>query len=371
MRMEKMKRAEETVINDNYDSFDNFEKFFDLSPDLLCIAGYDGYLKRVNPAVSKLLGYSNEELLFKPINEFVYHDDRNSTSIARNELRNKISLFNFENRYVTKSGAIVWLIWTSLPIENDKLIYAIAKNITYKKELEEERNIHLAQLTKINHEFKQLTYSTAHDIKSPVNNMLSVFELLDLSTIKDSETLEFISILKSSTEGLKQTLNEYVAILNEKNEINSHLEELSLNTISNEVLLSINSIINNSSAIINVDFSQFDSIIFNKGYLKSIFLNLLTNAIKYSKSDYVPIISIYSKFVDGNKQLIISDNGIGFDMHKVKDKIFGLHQKFNSNIDSSGIGLYLVYNHITSLGGQIVLESKKNEGAKFIISFKN
>jgi light-regulated signal transduction histidine kinase (bacteriophytochrome) len=110
---------------------------------------------------------------------------------------------------------IVWLLWTSLPIDSDKVVYAIAKNITYKKELEEERNIHLAELTKINHEFKQLTYSTAHDIKSPVNNMLAVFELLDLSKITDSETLEFISLLKSST-GLRQTLNEYIAVLNKK-----------------------------------------------------------------------------------------------------------------------------------------------------------
>lgn len=366
-----MKIIKKIVINDKYDSLDNFEKFFDFSPDLLCIAGYDGYLKRVNPAVSKLLGYSNEELLSKPIDEFVYKSDRNKTSIARDELRKKVSLFDFENRYVTKSGEIVWLLWTSLPIDSDKMVYAIAKNITYKKKLEKDRNAHLAELTKINHEFKQLTYSTTHDIMSPVNNMLAVFELLDHSTIKDTDTLEFISILQSSTEGLKQTLNEYISVLNEKNEINSHLEKLSLNTALNETLVSINSIINNSSAIINVDFSAYDAITFNKGYLKSIFLNLLTNAIKYSKSDCAPIVSIYSKIVDGNKQLIISDNGIGFDMDNVKDKIFGLHQKFNDNIDSNGIGLYLVYNHITSLGGNITVESTINEGATFIITFKN
>tara|TARA_R110002126_G_scaffold124693_1_gene266887 strand:+ start:633 stop:809 length:177 start_codon:yes stop_codon:yes gene_type:complete len=56
-------------------------------------------------------------------------------------------------------------------------------------------------------------------------------------------------------------------------------------------------------------------------------------------------------------------------MNKVKDKIFGLHQTFNTNLDSSGIGLYLVYNHITSLEGHIALESKIDEGAKFIITF--
>jgi len=367
-----MIRAEEKVADDNLETLTVFEKFFDLSPDLLCIAGFDGYFKRINPAVSKLLGYSNEELMSRPINEFVYLDDQKITDFARNELRNKVSLFNFENRYLTKKGDVVWLLWTSLPIESDKLVYAIAKNITYKKELEEERNLHLAELTKINNDFKQLTYTTAHDLRSPVNNLLAVFELLDVAQISNSETLEYISILKSTTASLKETLNDYVAILNKKNEVNEHIEELNLNESLNEVLLSIKSLIQNSGAIINVDFSRLEKINFNKAYLKSIFLNLITNSIKYAKTDCLPIVSIYSqKNINGNNELVISDNGIGFDMEKVKDKIFGLHQKFHNNIDSNGIGLYLVYNHVTSLGGRIAVKSKINEGAKFIITFKD
>jgi hypothetical protein len=78
-----------------------------------------------------------------------------------------VSLFNFENRYVTKSAAIVWLLWTSLPIDSDKVVYAIAKNITYKKELEEERNIHLAELTK----------STTNSSSSPIQ-LLTISNLL-------------------------------------------------------------------------------------------------------------------------------------------------------------------------------------------------
>lgn len=367
----KMIRAVQNVDTENFNTIYKFEKFFDLSPDLLCIAGFDGYLKRVNPAVSKLLGYTNEELMSRPINEFVYLEDKKNTNSARNDLRKRVSLFNFENRYVTKSGEIVWLLWTSLPIENDQLIYAIAKNITYKKELEEERNQHLAELTKINNDFKELTYTSAHDLRSPVNNLLAVFELLDVSKISDSETLEFISILKLTTEGLKDTLNDYVALLNKKNEINEHLEELDLNESLNEVLLSINSLIQNSEATINIDFTGLEKIIFNKAYLKSIFLNLITNSIKYAKPDSLPIISIYTRNNNGSKELVISDNGIGFDMDKVKDKIFGLHQKFSTNIDSNGIGLYLVYTHITNLGGRIRVESKLNEGAKFTITFKD
>jgi hypothetical protein len=78
-----------------------------------------------------------------------------------------VSLFNFENRYVTKGGAIVWLLWTSLPIDSDKVVYAIAKKITYKKELEEERNVHLAELTK----------STKNSSSSPIQ-LLTISNLL-------------------------------------------------------------------------------------------------------------------------------------------------------------------------------------------------
>lgn len=77
-----------------------YDLFFELSPDLLCIAGYDGYFKKINTAVSNLLGYTMEELYARPINDFVYCADKRSTQQARNELTKLKSLLNFENRYV-------------------------------------------------------------------------------------------------------------------------------------------------------------------------------------------------------------------------------------------------------------------------------
>lgn len=367
-----MTKNRENEIAQNFNVFNNFEKFFDLSQDLFCIAGYDGYFKRINPAVSKLLEYSNEELLAKPINDFVYNIDKEKTSLARNELKNKIPLFSFENRYLTKSGHIVWLLWTSIPVdEEEKLIYAVAKNITHKKELEQERKLHIKKLSEINNEFKQLSYSTAHDLRSPVNNMLAIFDLMEVENIENKETIEFINILKSTTDTLKENLNQYIRVLNAKNQNDYQLEEIDLNNSLNEVLTSINSLIQNSKTTINIDFSKTNKVLFNKAYLKSIFLNLITNAIKYSKTDTLSNISIRSEKQKNTTQLIISDNGIGFDLDKVKDKVFGLHQTFNEHIDSNGIGLYLVHNHITSLGGKISLESEVNKGAQFTITFKD
>ena len=361
----------------NHDSIPNqdnayiFEHFFELSADLLCIAGFDGFFKKINPAVSKLLGYTNEELLSKPINEFIYIDDRDFTSKVRRELAKNKPLLNFENRYVTKSGEIVWLSWTSMPIVSEKLVYAIAKNITHNKKLEEERNLLLTKFTKINKDLKKLSYTSSHDLRAPVNNLLSIFSLLDISKINDPETLEFIKMLKSTSESLKQALNDYVDILTLKDNAIAQIEELDLNESLQVVMHSISSLIQNSKVTIHADFSKLEKINFNKAYLESIFLNLITNSIKYAKPGCSPIISIYSKNNNGIDQLFFSDNGIGFDMNLVKDKVFGLHQKFHNHIDSKGIGLYLVNNHITSLGGKIEVDSKINEGTTFIISFKN
>ena len=349
----------------------NLELFFNLSPDLLCIAGYDGYFKKINPTVSKTLGYTNDELFASPIDSFVHPEDRAITSKKREHIIDDNALLNFENRYVTKSGEIVWLSWTSIPIKSEKVVFAIAKVITHKKKLDDDRDALLTNLTKINNDLKQLTYSTSHDLRLPVSNLLSVFSLLDTSKIQDAETLEFIDMLKTSTENLRDTLNSYVDILSQKNVLNVTTETLDLNKSLETARYSLRSLIQNSKAIINVDFSEFHEVKFNSAYLESIFLNLITNSIKYAMPHQFPVISIYTRHEKGVKQLVFADEGQGFDMDKVKDKVFGFNQKFHDHNDSKGIGLYLVHNHITSLGGRIVVESKVNEGARFIISLKD
>lgn len=118
----------------------DLEYFFELSPDLICIAGYDGYFRKVNPAVWKTLKYTQEELMSRPIASFIHMEDRNETGNTRNDIKKGIPLINFENRYITKDGEIIWLEWTSISIAEQKVIFAIAKNITDKKLVEQEKN---------------------------------------------------------------------------------------------------------------------------------------------------------------------------------------------------------------------------------------
>jgi len=361
-------------LDDQYgfseERFDS-EPFFEVSQDLMCIAGFDGYFKRINPAVSRLLGYTNEELFSRPINDFVYEEDKNLTEEHRSNLRKDIPLLNFENRYQTKKGEIVWLLWTSIPVPESKLVYAIAKNVTHKRKLEEERNKLLVSLSKINEELEHLTHMASHDLRAPVNNLLAIFGLLDVDTIEDQQTKALINVLQSTTEDLKVTLNYYLEAAKQKKSVHVPTENLCLHLSLNGVFHSINSLILDSRAVINVDFSDFDTVTFNKVYLDSIFLNLITNSIKYAKPDSHPDISIATKKINGTRQLIFSDKGLGFDMEKCKHRVFGLHQTFHDHQDSKGVGLYLIYNHINSLGGHIEVESKVNQGVRFVLTFKD
>lgn len=347
------------------------EHFFELTHDLLCIVGDDGYFKRVNPAVPALLGYSLDEILAAPVSTFIHPEDRQLTALYRKELHQGKPLLQFENRYLTKKGDVVWLSWTSVYVTASKLVYAIAKDITHTKRLDETRNSLLTSFTKINSELKQLSYTTAHDLRAPVNNLLAVFQMIDTSKIVDPETLEFIEILRSATESLKSTLNAYVDVLSTKDRLSVVVAECSLEEAVANVMLSIRILVQYSEVDLTVDFSAAPHIRFNKTYLESVFLNLITNSIKYKKPDVAPKLRIVSTPSDQGVNVVYSDNGLGFDMATMRGKLFGFRETFHQNIDSKGIGMYLIHSHITSLGGRIDVESELGQGSNFTMTFRN
>ncbi len=113
-------------------------RFFDLSRDMICIAGFDGYFKRVNPAFERTLGYSRRELLGRPFVEFVHPDDRETTGEEAGELAEGGGTVQFQNRYLDKGGEVHWIEWTSVGVPDEDVIYAVARDITDRKVLEQE-----------------------------------------------------------------------------------------------------------------------------------------------------------------------------------------------------------------------------------------
>lgn len=120
-----------------------------------------------------------------------------------------------------------------------------------------------------------------------------------------------------------------------------------------------------------MDFEKAETIFTNKSYFESILLNLMTNSLKYKDEVRKLKIEISSKVKENKTIITFKDNGIGIDLERNKDKIFGLYQRFHDYADSKGLGLYLVKSQVESMGGTISVESEVDKGTSFKITFKN
>ncbi|MCF8357740.1 MAG: PAS domain S-box protein [Prolixibacteraceae bacterium] len=106
------------------------DKFFNHSVDMLCIAGFDGYFKVLNPAWEKTLGWSKEELLSRPWNDFVHPDDVDATNNIKSTIVDGRIAYQFVNRYVCKDGSVKWLSWNSFPSDEEEIMFGVARDIT-------------------------------------------------------------------------------------------------------------------------------------------------------------------------------------------------------------------------------------------------
>lgn len=117
-------------------SEEELSRIFSFSPDIICVAGMDGYFKKVNPAMSRLLGYTQDELLAHPISSFTHPDDRRKTEMEIDAINLNKAAKNFKNRLMAKDGSVVWLSWTTRTFYEEGKVYSIARDITEQKELE-------------------------------------------------------------------------------------------------------------------------------------------------------------------------------------------------------------------------------------------
>jgi PAS domain S-box-containing protein len=116
---------------------EELDRFFNLSLDLLCIAGFDGHFKRLNPSWERVLGYTSQELCARPFLDFIHPDDRAATAQELAKLVTGAKTIFFENRYACKDGSYRWFLWTAIPSVKEQLVYGNAHDITHRKRTEE------------------------------------------------------------------------------------------------------------------------------------------------------------------------------------------------------------------------------------------
>ncbi|RXK62313.1 PAS domain S-box protein [Lacibacter luteus] len=189
--------------------------FFELTLDLVFVAGRDGFCRKVNKAVVEKLGYTQEELFARPIADFMHSDDRASTKVEREKLLNGVPLVNFQNRYVTKQGTVVWLEWTSIYLPDEEVVFAIAKDITVRK---------LAELE---------VEAKYNRVKSMVGHFKGNIERdrKYLSVALHEELAQLLAVLKIDIDWIKAREEILPALINERLQHATAITELLMKTI--------------------------------------------------------------------------------------------------------------------------------------------
>lgn len=329
----------------------------------------------VNPAFSIMSGYQSEEVIGRSPNIFTGpNSDINELNKLISAIKNKKEC-QIETISYKKNNEEYWVSFSMVPvydIENELSHWvSIQKDITEDKKLEVEKEQLIRELTLNNKDLQQFSYITSHNLRAPLSNLTGLLNLIEDIPIENQELKEILNGFNKSTHLLNDTINDLVKVIVIKDNPSIQKEDISLKDTFENVFSQLEFLIGLHRPIIKIDFERVDFLHTNKAYLESILLNLLTNSIKYKSENRKLKISISADRVDDSVIIIFKDNGVGIDLVRNKDKIFGLYQRFHNIPDSKGLGLYLVKSQIETMGGTISVESEVDKGTQFTLIFKN
>lgn len=327
----------------------------------------------VNPAFTSITGYKPKEVIGKTPAVFMNKNSvKNDFKRIADSLKKKIE-FNFEVLNLNKKNEEYWVNFTTIPITNKDNEHShwisIQRDITEEKKREKEREQLINELTINNKDLKQFSYIISHNLKAPLSNLTGLLSLIEDSEIQDSELLELINGFSKSTHLLNETVNDLVKIIVIKDSTSIERENVTILEVFENVFNQLNFLISSNTPTLKISLDKCPTLFINKSYLESILLNLTTNSLKYRDVERPLKISIASKIENGKSILTFKDNGMGIDLNRHGEKIFGLYQRFHSHADSKGLGLYLVKSQVEAMGGTITIDSKVDHGTTFTLTF--
>lgn len=328
-----------------------------------------------NPAFSRMSGYDYSEIIGKsPV--FFMGENSNPQEIEKlaNAIKNGDECF-IEIILYKKDHSEYWVSLSFIPIYN--LEYdlshwiSIQRDITEEKKLEKEKEILIAELTRNNKDLKQFSYITSHNLRAPLSNLTGLLNLMNDVSIDNIELQEIINGFKISTNLLNETVNDLAKTITIKDNPTIQNEELQIRDVFKNIINQLNLKIEDIKPKLNIDYGNVSTINTSKVYLESILLNLLTNSLKFRSNSRDLIIDISISETNNIITIHFKDNGIGIDLERHKNKIFGLYQKFHNYPDSKGLGLFLVKSQIETMGGSISIQSEVEKGTEFTLTLKS
>ncbi|MFP9115753.1 sensor histidine kinase [Flavobacterium sp. RHBU_3] len=266
-------------------------------------------------------------------------------------------------RWVMSRGQIV-------EFTKDKKPYRAVGTLKDVTELKE-KEINLARTITIigeqNNRLSNFAHIVSHNLRSHAGNLKMLLDLL--KTADENEKAQMMEHLEGISDGLTITISHLKELVEIQTEVKNVKEQINLRRCLKNILTILHNEISKHSVTIEINIPLDVTVNYNPAYLESVLLNFTTNAIKYSSSDRKPVISYDYAIENGKKVLYISDNGLGIDLKKHKNALFGMYKTFHKHQNSRGIGLFITKNQIEAMGGKIEVTSEVDKGTVFKLYF--
>jgi PAS domain S-box-containing protein len=329
------------------------DRLFDLSVDILAVAGTDGYMKRVNPALVHTLGYSEEEFVARPFMDFVHPDDRERAADAVARLAAGEPVIDFENRVRCRDGSYRLISWRTAPDATGKLLYAVGRDVTEARRIAQQRR----QSQKME-ALGRLAGGVAHDF----NNFLLAVDLnLDLiSKTEDPEKRKaFCAEARDATQRAMDVTRQLLALGRKSHPT---LAPLDLNESIEGMLALLRRLIGSSIEISFIPAEDLPGTFADAGQVEQVVLNLCLNARDAMKAGGRLVIATRTE--GEHVVMSVTDTGIGMSA-ELRERIFEPFFTTKPAGKGTGLGLATVYGIAEQHGGSVRVESEPGRGATF------
>lgn len=338
----------------------------------------EGNIVLMNAIAENLTGWKSEEAEGKPVVE-VFHvinklTREESDSPVESVLKTgKTLILDPDTILLTRDEKKEYSISDSCaPILNIKGnimgVVLVFRDVTKQKEEEALKEKITADLIQRNKDHEHFDNIISHDLRGPVSNILSLTTMVNDEDLEEGEKEFIMNALTTSAERLNEVIVDLNLILSLGKQLTEKKEQVHFSKLISDIQESIRNILEKEQVNFTIDFSRVEQMFTIKGYLYSIFYNLISNSIKYRRPDVPLEILVESDLVDEKISLTFKDNGLGIDLKKSGDDLFGLYKRFHTDIaEGKGMGLYMVKMQVEKLGGKISVKSTVNQGTEFTI----
>jgi PAS domain S-box-containing protein len=344
--------------------------FNNLSYDLFCIAGFDGYFRRLNPAWASTLGFTTDELLATPLLDLVHLDDRPRMAAAFESIAQGHGGVALDSRLRCKDGSYRWLRWNARPRDTEELIDASARDVTHQRELNATLHRRTSELEAANSELEAFSYSVSHDLRAPLRAIDGFSQTIeeDYADRLDAHGRDALTRVRGAARRMGTLIDELLN-LSQVTRLELRREPIDLGAEASIILGELAR--SRPDRQVDVRIEPGLTIAADPQMVQIALENLLGNAWKYTGKTPRPWIEIGSTPNGSARVFHIRDNGAGFDMAYV-DKLFGAFQRLHSHQDfeGTGIGLAVVQRIVHRHGGKIWADAAVDAGATFYFTLQ-